>query len=122
MPCIRATMSRSVERNIRRERRLLRSGLVALFGACTFLLSSAFMYSATVAASTRTNVAKYGISFDLPKDWTQVSLTPGDIGGLLGDASKINARVKSALTSQATAIAQKGLKFFAVNPGASAEP
>ena len=33
---------------------------------------------------------------------------------------KLNARVKSALTSQATAVAQKGLKFSAVNPGASA--
>jgi hypothetical protein len=58
--------------------------------------------AALAASSARTNVPKYGISFVLPKGWNQVSLTPGDIGGLLGNASKVSSSIKSALTAQAT--------------------
>jgi hypothetical protein len=113
-------MNENVPGKVRRELRLVSLGLVALFGAFLLMFASALMGSTTVAASTRTNVPKYGMSFDLPKDWTEVSLTPGDVGGLLGNASNVNADLKSFLTTQAAAAAKKGLKFFAVNPGGSA--
>ena len=120
MPSVQAPMSRSLTGRLRRELRLVSLGLVALMGACLLLLASVFTDTATLAASTRTSVAKYGISFELPKNWTAVSLTPGDIGGLLGSASKVNAKLKSFVASQAASAAKKGLKFFAVNPGGSA--
>ena len=94
--------------------------LVTLFGACVIMLVSALMGTATVAATTRTDVPKYGISFNLPEDWTQVSLKPGDVGGFLGNASNVDPSAKIFLTTQATAVAKKGLKFFAVNPGGGA--
>jgi hypothetical protein len=75
---------------------------------------------ALAAGSARTTVPKYGISFVLPKGWNQVSLSPGDIGGLLGNASKVSSSIKSALTAQATQEAKADVKFFAVNPGLTA--
>ena len=120
MPTNQARAGESAPGCVRRELRLGRLGSVAAFGASLLMCANVFVGSVAVAASTRTNVAKYGISFDLPKDWTQVSLTPGDIGALLGNASKVNASVKSFLTTQATAVAKKGLKFFAVGPGGHA--
>ncbi len=120
MPFIGATMRQRLPGWFRRELRHASLALIGLFGALLLTLASVSMATTTVAASTRTNVAKYGISFDLPKNWTQVSLSPSDIGGLLGSASKANAKLKSFLATQAAAAAKKGLKFFAVNPGGSA--
>ncbi len=120
MPLTKAKADERLTDRVRRGLRLASFALVTVFGACVIMLAGALMGTATVAASTRTDVAKYGISFDLPKNWTQVSLSPGDVGGLLGNASKVNASVKSFLTTQAASIAKKGLKFFAVNPGGGA--
>ncbi len=115
-----ANAGERVTDGIRRGLRLVSLAVVTLFGACVIMLVSAVMGTATVAATTRTDVPKYGISFNLPEDWTQVSLSPGDVGGLLGNASNVDPSVKSFLTTQATAVAKKGLKFFAVNPGGGA--
>ena len=60
-------MSERVTDGIRRELRLVSLALVALFGACVIMLVSALMGTATVAATTRTDVPKYGISFNLPR-------------------------------------------------------
>jgi hypothetical protein len=84
------------------------------------VLLSALTTTAAASMRPRTNVTKYGISFVLPKGWTQVSLSPGDIGGMLGKASSESASMKSFLTSQALAAAKQGLKFFAIAPGGNA--
>jgi hypothetical protein len=104
----------------RRARQVGILGSVALFGACIAVLLSALTTTAAASMRPRTNVTKYGISFVLPKGWTQVSLSPGDIGGMLGKASNESASMKSFLTSQALAAAKQGLKFFAISPGGNA--
>jgi hypothetical protein len=110
-------MTRGTERRARRFGIL---GSVALFGACVGVPLGALTTTAAASMRSRTNVAKYGISFVLPNGWTQVSLSPGDIGGMLGKASSESAGMKSFLTSQALAAAKQGLKFFAISPGGNA--
>jgi hypothetical protein len=72
------------------------------------------------AGGTRINDTKYGISFTLPNEWNQVSLDGNDVGALLGKASQLDPSLKSTIAAEATSSAEKGLKFFAVSPGAVA--
>jgi len=103
-----------------RRKRYATLGLVALVLAWVAAIASGMTTAALAAGTARINVPKSGISFVLPKGWNQVSLSPGDIGGLLGNASKVSSSIKSALTAQATKEAKADVKFFAVNPGLSA--
>lgn len=103
-----------------RRTRFVTLGVVALVLAWLAALASGMTTAALAAGSARTDVPKYGISFVLPKGWNQVSLSPGDIGGLLGNASKVSSSIKSALTAQATKEAKADVKFFAVNSGLTA--
>jgi len=103
-----------------RRTRYVTLGLVALVLAWVAALASGVTADALAASAPRTTVPKYGISFVLPKGWNQVSLTPGDIGGLLGNASKVSSSINSALTAQATTEAKADVKFFAVDPGLTA--
>jgi hypothetical protein len=75
---------------------------------------------AGASSGVRTHDTKDGISFVLPTGWAQVSLNGSDIGALLGSASKVDASLQKVLTAQAKSAVEKGLKFFAVSPGAKA--
>jgi hypothetical protein len=114
-------IERALARTDPRRTRRGRTRALVVAGSCvTASLLAVSTAPAGAAAGSRTDDVKDGMSFILPTGWAQVSLDSSDIGALIGTASKASADLKSALSAQAKSFAEKGIKFFAVSPGATA--
>ena len=100
---------------MRGDRRAYRTTLV---GASALVAALLVLGETSASASSGPVVkeAQYGFSFTLPVNWKQVPLDGSDVTALLNTATHDDPALASALDSQVTSAASKGMKVFAIGP------
>jgi hypothetical protein len=72
--------------------------------------------SAGAASGVVIKEPQYGFSFTLPSNWKQVPLNGSDVTALLNAETHDDPTLASALDSEVTSAASKGMKVFAIGP------
>jgi hypothetical protein len=91
-------------------------GMAAASAALVVVTLAALSPVAGASSGTVVREPQYGFSFSLPTSWKLVPLDGSDITALLNAATHDDPSLASALDSQITAEATKGMKVFAIGP------
>jgi hypothetical protein len=96
-----------------------RRGRIGATATTTALVVFTLAALGTVAGASSGVVIRepqYGFSFSLPAGWEQVPLDGTDVTALLNAATHDDPSLASALDSQITSEASKGMKVFVIGP------
>jgi hypothetical protein len=93
-----------------------RLGMAAASVALVVVTLAALSPVAAASSGTAVREPQYGFSFSLPSAWKLVPLDGSDITALLNAATHNDPSLASALDSQITSEASKGMKVFAIGP------
>lgn len=90
--------------------------MLAAAGALTVVTLAATEAVAAASPGVVVREPQYGFTFSLPGGWKQVPLNGSDISALIKSATHNDPSLASALDSQITSEASKGMKVFAIGP------
>jgi hypothetical protein len=93
-----------------------RIGAAATSAALVVVTLAALSTVAGASSGVVIREPQYGFSFSLPAGWEQVPLDGSDVTALLNAATHDDPSLASALDSQITSEASKGMKVFVIGP------